>query len=102
MLAHVSLDADGGILVAEGTSDDGPGILNIKGSVFVDLDMFNEARDNFSWEGDSDRAAEILLWRLEDHDLMPKVMAEYNRLMRKLCSPGPDGGSFIVDLTVAG
>lgn len=100
MLAHVSLDNDGGIVVHEGTSDEGIGITAVNAAVFVLLDLFNESRDNFSWEGDAERAAEILLWRLEDHDLVPAVMSEYNRLMNRLVTPGPThGGSFIIELS---
>ena len=103
MIGHISLDQDGGIVVHEGTNDEGKLIVDIPSIAFVALDFFNEGRRNFSWEGDAERAAELLLWRLEDCDLMPKVMSEYHEQIKQLCMPGgPTGNPFTIEMVDAG
>jgi hypothetical protein len=102
MIGYIKLDDDGGIEVYEISGEGRELIVSISSAVFVLLDFFNEGRVGFSWDGDAERVAEMLLWRLEDHDLMPVNMSEYHRQINQLCVPGgPTGNPFNIELTTA-
>jgi len=101
MLAHVCLDSDGGICVYEGTNDEGKEVATVPAAAMVLLGMWDETRPGFSWEGDTERASELLGWMLEDagYRVDLRYIPEFNRNMHSLCTPGPfNGGGFMTAL----
>lgn len=100
MLAKVELGSDGGICVYD-ASDDKREIATVPADAMVSLEMFNENRPGMSWEGDAERAQELLTWMLEDAgwrvDL--RYISEFNKNMNTLLTPGPyNGGGFVIAL----
>jgi len=95
MIAHICLDtSDGSICVYEGTSDEGKEIATVPAAAMVLLDLFNENRRGFTWEGDTERAQELLGWMLEDagYEVDHRYIPEFNRNMITLLTPGPVNG----------
>jgi hypothetical protein len=97
---------DGQLFINEGITDEGPLLVELKAQVITGLGLFDEHRENFSWEGDTDRVIEMLLWLLEVKDLMPAEMNEFRRSVTRLCVPGPGSydefKGFVVKLTDVG
>ena len=102
MIGYIKLDEEGGVEVYEISGEGRKLIVAINSAAFILLDFFNEGKVGFSWDGEAERVAELLLWRLEDHDLMPANMPEYHRQINQLiCPGGPTGNPFNIELTTA-
>lgn len=91
MITHVilSMGPEGDLYLNEGNDVENNLLVHVHKSVIVLLELFDETRQNFSYEGDSERAATMLRWMLEDKGY---EICEPNKFLRRvitLCSPGP-------------
>jgi hypothetical protein len=63
--------------------------ITVKSGVFASLDLFNESRSGFSYEGDGELAADVLEVACRVSGWYPVSRDDLNRKVTEVCSPGP-------------
>lgn len=86
--ARLSGCDDGGIRIDSG---DLLPLVEVSGSMMCDFDLFNETRDDFSYEEDAERVVRLLNLKLEvlGYQVSDEYAIAYENMVKTIVSPGP-------------
>lgn len=103
--AILSMGPEGDLYLNEGRDTEGNLIAWVSSSVLQQLNFFDEDKAVFSYEEDSERAATLLRWQLEDRGYELGEPQKFLQRVTELCTPGPgytdDPGHWIIRIRIA-
>jgi hypothetical protein len=90
--AVLEMTADGEFLVkswSKGVEKDQYVLVYLTAEPMLGLGLFDEAREGFDYQRDSERTADMIRWLLEDKGIKPLDDAHFTKLVSVFSTPGP-------------
>lgn len=90
---------DGGLRIDSG---DMLPLVEVSGPTLCEFDLFNETRDDFSYEEDAERCVTLLDLKLEilGYRVSDEYYVAYQKMVKQIVSPGPgmEPTTLVIDL----